>query len=57
MECVWVPVVQLDHDEEARLMHGMHGTVDAELSWTAFLCLFRRVIGPTTAHVGQQRNH
>ena len=46
-----MPVVQLDHDEETRLMHGMHGTVDAELSWTAFLCLFRRVIGPTTAHV------
>ena len=41
-------------------MHGMHGTLDAELEvqrtirrveLTAFFCLLRRIIVPTTAHV------
>ena len=40
-------------------MHGMHGTLDAELEvrrikraeLMALLCLLRRIIGPTTAHV------
>ena len=41
-------------------MRGMYGTLDAELEeqrtvkrveLTAFLCLLRSIIGPTTAHV------
>ena len=52
-------VVQLDHDQEMGPMHGMYGTVDAELEvqrtnkraeQTAFLCLFRKAIGPTMVH-------
>ena len=44
---------------EMEPMHGMYGTLDAELKvqrtikrsgLTAFLFLFRRIIGPTTAH-------
>ena len=44
-------VVQLDHDEEVGPMHGMYGTVDAELEvqrtmkragLTAFLCRLRK---------------
>ena len=50
----------LDHDEEMEPMLGMHGTLDAELEvqrttkraeLTAFLCLLRKVISPTTVHV------
>ena len=57
--CRW-SVVQLDHDNEIGPMHGMYGTFIAELEekrtikragLTAFLCLFRKVIGPTTVHV------
>ena len=53
-------VVQLDHDEDMGSMHGMCCTLDAEFEeqrttkWaklTAFLCLLRKVVGPTTAHV------
>ena len=55
--CVW-SVVQLDHDEEVGSMRGMYGTLDAELEvprtmkraeLTAFLCLLRGIIGPSTA--------
>ena len=35
-------------------LRGMYGET-AEL--TAFLCLFRRITGATTAHVDKQRNH
>ena len=57
--CGW-SVVQLDHDEEMEAMRGICGTLDAELEvqrtikrvgLTAFFCLLRRIIGPTTAHV------
>ena len=61
MVCVydWF-VVQLDHDEKMGPMHGMYGTLEADLEvvrttkraeLTAFFCLLRRIIGPTTAHV------
>ena len=41
-------------------MHGVYGTLDADLEvqrtkkraeLTAFLCHFRRIVGPTAAHV------
>ena len=57
--CGW-SVVQLDHTEEMVPMHGMYGTLDAELEvqraikraeLTAFLCLFRKAIGPTMVNV------
>ena len=53
-------MVQLDHDEEMVPMHGMYGTLDAELDLqltikraelTAFLCLTRKASGPTMVHV------
>ena len=53
-------VVHLDHDEEMGTMHGMYGTLDAELEAqrtikraevTAGSCLLRKVIGPTVVHV------
>ena len=53
-------MVQVKHDEEMRPMHGMSGTLNAELEvrctikraeLTAFLCLFRGPIGPATVHV------
>ena len=53
-------MVQLDHDEEMGPMHGCTGTLDAEFEvqrtikraeLTAFLCLLRKAIGPTTVHV------
>ena len=56
-------MVQLDHDEEMRPMHGMHGTMDAELvvqrtiksaELTVLLCLFRKAIGPTMVHVDNE---
>ena len=52
--------MQLDDDEEMGRIHGMYGTLDAELcvqraikraELTAFLCLLRKVIGPTMIHV------
>ena len=48
--------MQLDHDEELAPRHGMFGTLEAELEvqrtikraeLTAFLCLLKKVIGPT----------
>ena len=57
--CGW-SVVQLDCDEELGLLHGMYGSVDAELEvqrtvnraeLTAFLCLLNKVIGPIKVHV------
>ena len=53
-------VVQLDHDQEMGPMHGMCGTLDAELDvqrtikraeLTAFLCLLRKAVGPTLVYV------
>ena len=53
-------VVQLDFDEELGLLHGVYGTMDAELEvqrtikraeLTAFLCLLRKVCGPIKDHV------
>ena len=57
--CGWA-VVQLDCDEELGPLHGMYGSVDAELEvqrttkraeLTAFLCLLKKVIGSTKVHV------
>ena len=57
--CGW-SVVQLDHGEEICPMHGMYGTLDAELEvqrtieraeMTAFLGLLRNAIGPAMVHV------
>ena len=53
-------MVQLDYDEEMGPLHGMYGSMEAELEvqrtikraqLTAFLCLPKRVIGPVRAHV------
>ena len=53
----------MKHDEEMRPMHGMYGTMDAELDvrctvkraeLTAFLCLFRRAIRLATVHVDKK---
>ena len=63
--CGW-SVVQVDHGEEMRPMLGMYGTLDAELEvrrtikraeLTAFLCLLRKAIGPTTVHVDDKGNY
>ena len=54
--CGW-SVVKLDHDDDMIPMLGMYGTLDAELEVqrtikrAEFLCLLRRTVGPTTAHV------
>ena len=57
--CGW-SVVQLDHDEEMGPMHGMYGTLTAELKvqrtikrteLTAFLCFLRKGNGLTVVHV------
>ena len=57
--CGW-SVVQLDHDEELEPLHGMCGSMVAELEvqrtikraeLTAFLCLLTKVIGPIKVHV------
>ena len=56
-------VVQLDSGEEMAPLHGMYGSMEAELAvqrtikWaelTAFLCLLRRVIGPIKVRVGNR---
>ena len=56
-------MVQLGHDEEMEPMHGMYGTLDAELEvqrtikraeQTAFLCLLRKAIGLTMVHVANK---
>ena len=53
-------VVQLDYDEELGPVRGMYGSMEAELEvqrtikWaelTAFLCLFKKVMGPIKVHV------
>ena len=53
-------VVHLDHDEEMGPMHGMYGTLDAELEvqrtikraeLTVFFCLLGKAIGRTMVHV------
>ena len=53
--CGW-SVVQLDYGEELELLHGMYGSMEAELEvqrtikraeLTAFPCLLKQVIGPT----------
>ena len=50
----------LDYDEEMGPLHGMCGSVEAELEvqrtikraeLTAFLCLLRKVSGPIKVHV------
>ena len=57
--CGWA-VVQLDYDEEMGLLHGMYGSMEAELEvqrtiksaeMTAFLCLPKKVIGPIKVRV------
>ena len=57
--CGWA-VVQLDYDEEIGPLHGMYGSVEAELEVqrtikraevTAFLCLLKTVTGPVRVHV------
>ena len=56
-------MVQMKHDEEMRPMHGMCGTLDAELEvrrtieraeLTAFLCLLRRAISLAMVHVDKK---
>ena len=52
-------------DEEFGPTHGMHGTLDAgfdenrtiKSALTAFLCLLRRIVCPTTAHVDNKGIH
>ena len=57
--CGWA-VVQLDYDEE---MGPLHGSIEAEFEvqrtikraeLTAFLCLLRKVCGPTKVHVNNK---
>ena len=51
--------MQLDHDEEMEPMHGMYGTLDAELELqrtigraelTAFVCLHMKIMGSAMVH-------
>ena len=53
-------MVQLDYDEDLAPLHGMYGSMEAELEvqrtikrteLTAFLCLLKKVIGPIQVHV------
>ena len=57
--CVWA-AAQLDYDEEMDPLHGMYGSVEAEIEvqstikraeLAAFLCLLKRVIGPIKVYV------
>ena len=57
--CGW-SVVQLDYDEELGPLHGMYGSLEAEVEvqrtikraeLTAFFCLLTKVIGPIKVHV------
>ena len=57
--CVW-SVMQLDYDGELGPLHGMCGSMEAELAvqrtikkmeLTAFLCLLKKVIGTIKVHV------
>ena len=63
--CGWW-VVQVDHDEEVGPMHGMHGTLDAELEvqraikraeLTDVLCLLKMDCRPNHDSRAQRRNH
>ena len=56
-------MVQVGHDEEMRAMHGIHGTLDADLEVqrtikreesTASLRLLRNALGPTMVHVDNE---
>ena len=56
-------MVQLDHDEEKGLMHGMYGTIQAVLEihhtikrfeQTAFLCLLREASGLAILYVDKK---
>ena len=56
-------MVQLDYDEELGPLHGMNGSMDAELEvqrtikiaeLTVFLCLVKKVIGPIKVHVDKK---
>ena len=58
-ECCWAVWCSLDYDEEMGPLHGMCGSVEAELEvqrtikraeMTAFLCLLRKVSGPIKVH-------
>ena len=53
-------VVQVDYDEELGPLHGMYGSMEAELEvqrtikraeLTAFFCLLKKVIGPIKVYV------
>ena len=57
--CGW-SVVQQDYDEELWPLHGMYGSMEAEIDvqrtikraeLTAFLCLLKKVIGPIKVRV------
>ena len=55
-------VVRLDQDEEMWPMHGIFGSMNAELQvqrtkgaeLTSFLCLLKKVLGSTKVHVDNQ---
>ena len=58
-------MVQLDHDEEMRPLHGMYGSVEAEFEvqrivkraeLTAFLCLLRKSEWTRQGPCGQPGN-
>ena len=53
----------MGYDEELGLLHGMYGSMEVELEvqrtmktaeLTAFLCLPKKVFGPTKVHVGNK---
>ena len=55
--------MQLDHNEELGPVHGMFGTLDAEIEVQrtikrperpAFSCVFKKAVGPTMVHVGNK---
>ena len=59
-------MVQLDHDDEIGPLHGMYGSVEAELEVqrtinmaerTAFLYFLERVIGPIRVHVDKKGHY
>ena len=63
--CGW-SVVQVEHDEELRPMHGMYGTLDADVEVrrtiqraepAAFLCLLRKAICPIPVHIDNKGLH
>ena len=48
--------MQQDHDQKMWPMHVMDAELEvqrtiASAEFKAFMCLFRRIIGPTTAHM------